>query len=214
MQSQPTEPPCPTVHSIQTPEALHAISHPTRVAMLEALHQPRSAASVGRELGQTRQRMTYHLKALEQAGLVERVGTRQNGNFVETLFRATARAFVVSPRVAWSGPRRLEALRSQHALATLVAVGEQLQRDAAVLLDRAAYEREQIASAAVSAEVGFESDADRAAFMREYLETTRDLLDRYGAKGGAEYRVVLAIHPETTKTAKTAKTAKTEGSMQ
>lgn len=193
---------CPPVYSIQTAEALQALSHPTRVAMLEALHEPRSAAAVGRELGQTRQRMNYHLKALEQAGLVERVGTRQNGNFVETLFRATARAFVVSPQVAWSGPRRLEALRSQHALGTLVGIGEQLQRDAAVLLDRAAYENEQIASAAVSAEVGFESDAERSAFMREYLEATKDLLDRYGAKGGKRYRVVLAIHPET------------EGSMQ
>jgi DNA-binding transcriptional ArsR family regulator len=193
---------CPAVFSIQTPGALQALSHPTRVAMLEALHEPRSAAAVGRELGQTRQRMTYHLKALEQAGLVERVGTRQNGNFLETLYRAAARAFVVSPQVAWSGPRRIEALRSQHALGTLVGIGEQLQRDAAALLDRAAYESEQIASAAVSAEVGFDSDAERGAFMREYLEATKDLLDRYGARGGKPYRVVLAIHPRT------------EGSMQ
>jgi DNA-binding transcriptional ArsR family regulator len=194
--------PCRAVYSIQNPEALQALSHPTRVAMLEALHKPQSAAAVGRELGQTRQRMNYHLKALEQAGLVERVGTRQNGNFVETLFRAAGRAFVVSPQVAWSGPRRIEALRSQHALGTLVGIGEQLQRDAAVLLDRAAYENEQIASAAVSAEVSFASDAERSAFMREYLEVTKELLDRYGAKGDKPYRIVLAIHPTT------------EGSMQ
>jgi DNA-binding transcriptional ArsR family regulator len=188
---------CPAVYSIQNPDALQALSHPTRVAMLEALHEPRSAAAVGRELGETRQRMNYHLKALEQAGLVERVGTRQTGNFVETLFRAAARAFVVSPQVAWSGPRRIEALRSQHSLRTLVDLGEQLQRDAAVLLDRAAYESEQIASAAVSAEVSFASDADRSDFMHEYLTATRDLLDRYGAKRGEAYRVVLAIHPKT-----------------
>jgi DNA-binding transcriptional ArsR family regulator len=193
---------CPAVFSIEKPEALQALSHPTRIAMLEVLHEPRSAAAVGRELGQTRQRMTYHLKALEQAGLVERVGTRQNGNFIETLYRAAARAFVVSPQVSWSGPRRIEALRSQHALGTLVGIGEQLQRDAAVLLDRAAYESEQIASAAVSAEVSFASEAERSAFMREYLEATKDLLDRYGDKGGEPYRVVLAIHPQT------------EGSMQ
>jgi len=197
MSSPQTAEACPAVYSIQNPEALQALSHPTRVAMLEALHEPRSAAAVGRELGETRQRMNYHLKALEQAGLVERVGTRQTGNFVETLFRAAGRAFVVSPQVAWSGPRRIEALRSQHALGTLVGIGEQLQRDAAVLLDRAAYESEQIASAAVSAEVSFASDAERSDFMREYLEATKDLLDRYGAKGGKPYRVVLAIHPDT-----------------
>jgi len=199
---QQTPESCPAVLSIQTPEALQALSHPTRVAMLEALHEPRSAAAVGRELGQTRQRMTYHLKALEGAGLVERVGTRQNGNFVETLFRAAARAFVVSPKVTWSGPQRIDALRAQHSLGTLVGIGEQLQRDAAVLLDRAAYDSEQIASAAIDAEVSFASDADRSAFMREYLEATKELLDRYGAKGAKPYRVVLAIHPRT------------EGSMQ
>ena len=54
----------------------------------------------------------------------------------------------------------------------------------------------------VTADVSFDSDAERSAFMSEYLEATRDLLDRYGAKGANPYRVVLAIHP------------KTEGSMQ
>jgi DNA-binding transcriptional ArsR family regulator len=153
--------PLPRVVSIRDAEGLQALCHPTRVEMLETLREPASAAAVARQIGQTRQRVHYHLKALEEAGLVEAVETRQNGNFLETLYRAVARSFVVAPEVAWKDGRRLvawkdgrrlEALRAQHSLETLVALGERLQRDAAELLDRAAFDGEEIASAAVSAE--------------------------------------------------------------
>lgn len=187
----------PRVHAIRDVEGLQALCHPTRVEMLEALREPASAAAVARQIGQSRQRVNYHLKTLEEAGLVEPVGTRRNGNFVESLYRAIARSFVVAPEVAWKSGRRREALHSQHALETLVGLGERLQQDAAELLDRAAFDGEEIASAAVSADARFATDADRAAFMREYLESTRALLEKYGAREGEPYRAVLAVHPQT-----------------
>ncbi len=174
---------------------LRALCHPTRVAMLEALREPGSAAALGRRLGQPRQRVNYHLKALFEAGLVEKLRTRRQGNFMETIYRAAARAFVVAPEVAWADPRRIEVLRRQHALETLVSIGESLQRDAVALLDRATFEDEQIPTAAVSAETGFASERERGAFLREYLEQTRRLIEKHGARGGAPYRVVMAVHP-------------------
>ncbi len=185
------------VVSIRTPEGLQALCHPTRVEMLEVLREPASSAAVARRIGQPRQRINYHLKALEEAGLVEKVATRRNGNFVESLYQSIARSFVVAPEVAWQGSRRLEALRSQHSLETLVALGERLQQDAAELLDRAAFDGEQIASAAVSVDATFATPADRAAFMREYLESTTRLLEKYGSQQGDGYRCVFAAHPQT-----------------
>ena len=41
-------------------------------------------------------------------------------------------------------------------------LGERLARDAAVLLDRAVFDAEEISSAAVEADVHFASEADRA----------------------------------------------------
>lgn len=137
------------------------------------------------------------MKALEEARLVERVGERRTGNFVETLYQAVARSFVVAPEVAWADPRRVDALRRQHSLETLVLLGERLQQDAALLLDRAAFDGEEIPSAAVTAEVRFASERERAAFMREYLRATSRLLERYGARAGDDYRVVLAVYPES-----------------
>lgn len=193
------EVPPPRVRTIRDPEALQALSHPTRVRMLEILREPGSAAAVGRAMRQPRQRINHHLKTLEAAGLVERVGTRRRGNFMETLFRASARSYVVSPEVAWADPRRLEALRQQHSLQTLVAVGEQLQRDAVGLLDRVAFDEaggsREVPSATVCAETRFADDAARAAFLREYVAAVRDLLERHGSDAGEPYRVVLAAHP-------------------
>ena len=101
------------------------------------------------------------------------------------------------PSVAWADPKRFEALRAQHSLSTLILLGERLQSDAAALLDRAAFDGEQIASASVAAEARFADEEERAAFLEEYVETTARLLERYGNKRGAPYRVVLAAYPDT-----------------
>jgi len=184
------------VFSVRDTDTLQALSHPTRVQMLEALREPASAADIARRIGQPRQRINHHLHALEQAGLVERVGEERTGNFVATKYRAVARSFVVSPSVAWSDPRRLETMRSQHSLETLVLLGERLQSDAAALLDRAAFDGAQIASAAVTAETRFASEEDRAAFLNEYVAAVAKLTDKYAARQGQAYRVVLAAYPE------------------
>jgi DNA-binding transcriptional ArsR family regulator len=183
------------VHTVRDGGTLRALTHPTRVALLEHLREPASAAAIARKLGQPRQRVNYHLRALHDAGLVEKVGTQRQGNFVESLYRAAARSFVVAPEVAWSDPRRMHALRRDASLETLVSLGERLQRDAAALLDRAAFDQQPIASAAVSAETRFASERERAAFLREYLAATRKLVEKYGGPEGPAFRVVLAVHP-------------------
>jgi len=183
------------VFSVVDPPTIKDLSNPTRVAILDALREPASAATVARTIGQPRQRVNYHLKELEHAGLVERVGEERTGNFMSSLYRSVARSFVVSPKVAWADPRRVAAMRDQHSLETLVELGERLQRDAAELLDRAAFDGEQIASASVTADVRFATEDDRARFMDDYLRTLRGLLEKYGAKEGETYRAAIAVYP-------------------
>jgi DNA-binding transcriptional ArsR family regulator len=184
------------VFSVRDAETLQALAHPIRVQILESLREPASAATVARRIGLPRQKVNYHLKELERAGLVQQIDERRVGNFIECVYRAVARTFLVSPEVAWADGRRLETMQSQHSLETLVMLGERLQRDAASLLDRAAFDGAQIASVSVSAELSFENEKQRQAFLNEYLETLAPLLERYGSKTGAPYRVVLAAYPE------------------
>jgi hypothetical protein len=44
------------VHVVEGIEALQVLGHPLRVRILELLREPGSAATVARELGETRQR--------------------------------------------------------------------------------------------------------------------------------------------------------------
>jgi DNA-binding transcriptional ArsR family regulator len=184
------------VKSVEDPEGLQALAHPVRVQVLEALREPSSAANVARRIGHPRQNVNYHVKELQRAGLVRQVGERRKGNFVEQLYQAVATTFVVSPRAVWGDPRRTQAMRDQFALERLVHLGERLERDAAVLLDRAAFDGDEIASASVDVEVRFASEADRAAFLDEYLATVGPLLEKYGHRDGLPYRVALVAYPD------------------
>jgi DNA-binding transcriptional ArsR family regulator len=178
-------------------DAVQALTHPVRVQVLEALRAPDSAAGVARAIGQSRQNANYHLKELEKAGLVQRAGERRKGAFTEQLYRSTASSYVVSPRVAWGDERRASTLRDQVSLEHLVVLGDRLQRDASGLLDRATFDGEEIASAAVEAEVQFADSEARAAFMEDYLAALGPLLKKHGSRRGARYRLAVAVYPDT-----------------
>jgi DNA-binding transcriptional ArsR family regulator len=184
------------VTSLTRLDALQVIAHPLRVRILEELREPTSAATVARRLGEVRQKINYHLKELWKVGLVRPVGERRSGNFIETLYEAVARSFVISPRVVWADPRKVAALREQFSLEQLILTGEQIQRAAAVLLDRAAFDGQTVASASVTAEVSFASEEERAAFLKAYLAAVGPLLKEYGSSSGERYKVVLAAYPE------------------
>jgi DNA-binding transcriptional ArsR family regulator len=186
------------VASVADLDTLQTLANPMRLRILALLREPGSSAALAREIGEPRQKVNYHVKELERAGLIQRVGERRNGNLMESLYQAVAATFVVSPRLAWNDPRRTHALAEQVALENLVAVGERLQRSAALLLDRAAFDGEQIASAAVEAEVRFADEAQRTAFLSEYVAAVGPLLKKYGAADGDPYRLVLAVHPDPT----------------
>jgi DNA-binding transcriptional ArsR family regulator len=175
---------------------LNAIAHPLRLRTLERLREPASAASLARLLGETRQKINFHLKQLEQARLVRKISERRTGGFVEDIYQAVARSFVISPKLMWGDKTRADTIRDQVPLHSLVLLGESLQRDAAGLLDRAAFDGERIASASIDTAVRFATDEDRAAFMKEYLAAVEPLLERYGAAEGRAYRLVVAVYPD------------------
>lgn len=183
--------------TLEDPAAIAAATHPVRAAILDALRQPSTAAAAARAVGQTRQNAAYHVRELEKAGLVRRVGERRNGNFVEQLYEAVADTFVVSPASTW-GDRgaRAEAIAGQLSLGELVAAGERLSRDSALLLDRAAFDGEEIPSASVATRVRFADEAARAAFLRDYVEAVQALARTHGSRRGTPFRLLLAAYPD------------------
>ena len=180
---------------IETPDQLAAITHPTRLRVLDALRIADSAATAARRLGEPRQRINHHVRELASAGLLVEAGERRKGNFVEQLYESVAGTFILSPRLMWGDRERLEAIADQVSLEHLVEFGEPVARDAATLLDRAAFDGEQIPSAAVEATVRFADAQARAAFLEEYVDLTARLIERYAARAGTAFTVGLVVHP-------------------
>ena len=183
------------VRLIDDPRQIQALAQPVRIRVLDALRTPDSAAGVARTIGGSRQNVNYHVKELERVGLVRHAGERRKGNFIEQLYQSAARRYVVSPRFAWDPDRLASTLRDQVSLSHLANLGERLQQDATALIDRAAFEGEEIATATVEAEVRFKDEAARSAFMQDYVAALRPLLKKHGGRSGTHYRVALAVYP-------------------
>ncbi|MDH2426135.1 helix-turn-helix domain-containing protein [Sphaerisporangium sp. TRM90804] len=183
---------------IEDPAAAEVCMDPVRARLLAELARPASAAAVAERVGLARQKVNYHIGALERHGLVELVGRRRKGAMVERVMRATAASYVISPRV-------LAALQPDPAHAPdrlsarwLLAVASRLVREVGELLAGASGAGKRVATFAVDGQVRFASAADRAAFAAELAETVTSLVARYhdhDAPGGREHRLVVALHP-------------------
>ncbi len=166
---------------------------PVRARLLRALREPGTATTLAAALGLTRQKVNYHLHALEAHGLVELVEQRRKGNMTERVVRATAGAFVVSPRawamVAPDPDREPDKLSAQW----LLALAARLLREVGRLIGAAGHQR--VVTFAVDGEIRFASAADRAAFTRELGESVAALVARHHSGEGRPHRLVVALHP-------------------
>ncbi|MGH3943726.1 MAG: ArsR/SmtB family transcription factor [Pseudonocardiaceae bacterium] len=186
---------------IEDPAAAEVSLDPVRARLLAQLAEPGSATMLAARVGLPRQKVNYHLRALERHGLVELVEERRKGNVTERVLRATAASYVISPSaLAAVAP---DPARSPDQLSArwLLAVAARLVRDVGALITGAAKARKQVATFALDGEVRFASAADRAAFTAELTSAVTALVHKYHdekAKGGRDHRVVLAVHPSVT----------------
>lgn len=174
--------------------------NPLRAEIAAMLKEPASAAEIARSIGEPPQRINYHLKALEKAGLVRKVGTRQVRNLVEVLYQAVARTFVLSESLGLH-PDAVRRIKDQSSLMHLFTTSERLKQDALLLMERSEA-NEEIPSASLHTRVYLSGEEERNRFVREYIDAVKRLAEKYqvaqpNKQGeGAAYQVVLAVYPE------------------
>lgn len=183
---------------IEDPAAAEVSLDPVRARLLAELAEPGSATMVAARLGLPRQKVNYHLKALERHGLVELVQERRKGNCTERVLRATASSYVISPTAL--AAVQPDPARSPDRLSAcwLLAVAARLVRDVGDLITGAAKARQRVATFALDGEVRFASAADRGAFAEELTGVITALVSKYHdelAEGGRDHRVIIAVHP-------------------
>jgi DNA-binding transcriptional ArsR family regulator len=183
---------------IESPVAAAAALDPVRSRLLAELAHPASASALGERLGLPRQKVNYHLRALEAHGLVRVVEERRWGGLTERVLAATASSYVVSPVALGEGacePGRCADRLSAHYL---VALAARLVHEVGMLMRRAHATGKRLATLSIDTEVRFRSAEERAAFTDELTRAVTDLVARYhdaAAPGGRAHRLVVAAHP-------------------
>jgi DNA-binding transcriptional ArsR family regulator len=183
---------------IENPSAAEISLDPVRARLLAELSEPGSATTLAARVGLPRQKVNYHLRALERHGLVQLVEERRKGNVTERLMRATAASYVISPTALAElepdpdrSPDRLSAY-------WLLALAARLVRDVGRLITGAAQARKRVATFGIDGQIRFANAADRSAFAEELSHALGTLVAKYhdaSAKGGRDHRVIVAIHP-------------------
>jgi len=186
------------IQVIEDPAAATAALAPMRSRLLSELATPASAATLAARVGLARQKVNYHLNALEAHGLVQLAQERKWGGLTERLLVATAASYVVSPGAL--GPVAADAGREVDKLSAsyLIALGARIVREVGSLVRRADDTGKRLATLAVDAEVRFRSAADRAAFSHELTEAVTKLASKYhdeSAPGGRAHRLIVVAHP-------------------
>nr|WP_308129154.1 helix-turn-helix domain-containing protein [Actinoplanes polyasparticus] len=180
---------------IEDPAAAEVSLDPIRNRLLAELAVPGSAAMLAGKVGLPRQKVNYHLRTLEQHGLVRLVGERRRGNVTERMMQATAASYVISPNAMASVAPDPDRAPDRLSARWLLALAARLVREVGSLITGSARARQRVATFAIDGEVRFASPSERAAFAEELTTAVTDLLGRYHSEAGRKHRIVVALHP-------------------
>src|SRR5262245_22047128 len=183
---------------IDDPASAAVALDPVRSRLLSELRAPMSAATLAGRMGLPRQKVNYHLRTLEEHGLVRVHCKKRWGGLTERQLVATASSYVVSPdalgALAADPDRGMDRLSASY----LVALAARVVREVGQLLRKSEELDKRLATLSIDTEVRFRSAEDRAAFSSELSATVSALVSRYhdeSAPGGRRHRLIIGAYP-------------------
>jgi len=192
-------PPAVPVRMLEAAATAGALLHPLRATLLRELgEEPDSAAGLARRLDLSRQRLNYHLRQLEDSGLVELVETRRRGNCTERILQATARSYLISPAILGDLAADPEDLEDRFSSAYLGALAGRMIEDLTRLRGRADEAGKRLPTLALQTEIRFASQEAQNGFAEELTAALARLVGRYhdeSATGGRTFRLVAGAYP-------------------
>ncbi len=188
---------------IDDQQGLAALLSPLRRKILSELHkEAESATGLSRKLGIARQKVNYHVRSLEKAGLLELDSEEQRRGCTERILRPAARAYLVNPDFLGELETDAASLRDRFSSSYLVTLAARVVRDVARLRNGADAAGKRLTTLALHVDVSFAAPADRTAFAEELTETGARLTVKYQSDipGAREYRFVVGGHsvPQST----------------
>ena len=175
-------------------DRVRAALSPIRRRLLTELQSPGSAASLAVALNMPRQKVGYHLKALEEAGLVNLVEQRQRRGFTERLFTASADAYLVDPDLL-AGPAPEALTQDRYAADHLIRTAAETVREVGRMRQAADAEGRRLLTFTLDAEITFAAPGDIERFATRLTEAVAALAAEFNTPGGRPYRLIAATHP-------------------
>jgi DNA-binding transcriptional ArsR family regulator len=191
------------VTGITSTAAAAAMLDPVRLAILQQLRAPGSAASVAAQLGAPRQRIGYHVRELERAGLVAPVSERAHGGLVERLVQASAAGYVVAPQAL--GPMAPDAasVTDRFSTAYQLAVASRVIRDVCELRARAERARKTVPTLTLDTRVRIASADAQHAFATELANAVARVVEKFHddrSPNGRTFACAVSVHPHVVAT--------------
>lgn len=177
---------------IDEEKAAQALLDPPRRELAAALREPQSAAGLAERFGLPRQRVNYHLRALEDLGLLELAGTRKRRNCTERLLQLSAEAFCIDPGLLEDLGRSPRPVSDRFDVNTILLRLMGALRDVLAARRSAERERDKLVTLAVEADLAFESRAQEEAFLLDLQRFIKDRSERHPRDGGERRLRLLA----------------------
>ncbi|MCW2747518.1 MAG: transcriptional regulator [Nocardioidaceae bacterium] len=179
--------------------AVEVALDPIRASILDALTEPGSASTIAAAVGSTRQKVNYHLKALEAHGLVELAEERAWGGIVERFVRRSARQLVVAPDGLQGSTIDPNDVADRLSAAYLVAVNARAVSEVGAIT-RGVTAGTRVPTLTVDTVIGFISPEDRAAFATDLQSAITVLAARYHHDDGRPHRLTVSSYPRPEET--------------
>ena len=178
---------------------------PARIEILQRLDEPRTCQELGDFFDETTQKIYYHVKALETAGLVEKVEERRVRGIMEGYYQAKAHSFWLAPQLVGKiGGGNLS--NDQASLRILLELAEEMQQDIGTLANESAVGID-VPSLSLSAHIHLPTISRRAEFLKEVQSIFQELASKYGSLDDdipmetdeQGFRLILAVYPKSSR---------------
>jgi DNA-binding transcriptional ArsR family regulator len=181
------------VDVVREGERLRGTFSPLRRRILVELREPASATGLAARLGESRQRVNYHLRELEKAGLVALVEERPRRGRTERIVRTTARAVVVAPSIIGELD---PAEQDRFAASTLLAAAARTFHDVAEASERADAAGKRLLTFTIEADIGFSRPTDLEEFATRLASQVAELAAEYDSPDAPRrYQLLIGGHP-------------------
>jgi len=175
---------------------------PIRIELLRQMAEPRTCPELAEQFQDSPQKIYYHVKALEKAGLVEKVEERRVRGVVEGYYQAKARSYWLAPKLVGQIGGE-QATQDQTSLRYLLTLAEEFHADIGHLGHRS--EAGMIVpSLGLSAQIYLSDGERRGEFLDDVQAMFQTLARKYGIPAdnqpddleGGNFRLILACYPQ------------------